>query len=199
MSKTIYTYAPVVHVYVGTAQADPDPLVKGNWLYPANSTDIAPPPAADRMAAVFDPSTQSWNLAQDWRQVPLYETATGSPYNPFGNSQGEIWVPIGALPDWLTDQPRPSADYVWVSGSWALDVDRETARLTSEAQLQVTKLMAAAEQATVGLSDAYLAGQLTDDEKTRFEAWAAYKRLLYLVPSQAGYPRTIEWPTPPSA
>lgn len=199
MTKIAYTYDPYAHVYVGQTSADRDPVVKDNWLFPAHSTGIAPPVTGEREAAVFDPPTQTWSVMADWRQIPLYDVATGAAYNPFDSSAGTVWIPVGPLPDWLTDQAPPSSDYVWSGGSWVVDAERVTKRLTIEANTQATQLLAAAELKTAGLTDAYVAGQLDDDEKSRFEAWAAYKRALFLIPSQAGYPQTIEWPVPPSA
>ncbi|MFL9860807.1 tail fiber assembly protein [Paraburkholderia madseniana] len=199
MSKDIYNYEPYAHTFIGKAKADPDPLVKGGWILPANSTVIAPPVTADRQAAVFDAAAQAWSVVPDWRQIALYETATGAPYNPFTNSAGVAWIPVGPLPDWLTDQAQPSPDHVWSNGGWVLDVVRETARLTVDAQMKTAQMLAAAELQTQGLTDAYVSGQLSDEEKARFEAWAAYKRALFLVPSQPGYPRSIEWPASPTA
>jgi hypothetical protein len=38
----IYHYHPETYKFIGEDVADPDPLDKGNWLIPANATDIEP-------------------------------------------------------------------------------------------------------------------------------------------------------------
>ncbi|CAM2154480.1 putative Tail fiber assembly protein [Paraburkholderia tropica] len=198
MPKTIYTYDPYVHLYLGTASADPDPLVKDSWLIPACATDIAPPELGERQAAAFDPGLAAWSVVADWRAVPLFETGTGQPYNPFDNLAGAPWIPVGPLPGWLTEQRPPSPDYIWSGTAWVLDEAKYVARLGAQAQAKAVELLTAANARTEGLADAYIAGQLSAAERSDFEAWAAYKKALFDVPKQAGYPQAVIWPDPPA-
>jgi hypothetical protein len=48
----IYHY-DATGAYLGADVADPDPLVKGRWLIPANATHIAPPNAVEGNLRVF--------------------------------------------------------------------------------------------------------------------------------------------------
>jgi len=62
---------------------------------------------------------------------------------------------------------------------------------------RIATLMAAADRATEGMGDAYTAGLLSKQDITRLKAWASYRVSLNGIPKQAGYPRDIDWPTPP--
>jgi len=66
-----------------------------------------------------------------------------------------------------------------------------------EVSEKLAKLMADAKLRTDGLSDAFVAGLLSDQEVSRFKAWATYQVALIGISDQPGYPRTIDWPTPP--
>lgn len=58
-------------------------------------------------------------------------------------------------------------------------------------------LLRAADEATAGMSDAYVAGLLDENDTTLFKAYAAYKLSLNKVDKQSGFPKTIEWPSSP--
>lgn len=59
-------------------------------------------------------------------------------------------------------------------------------------------LLAAADKATAGMADAYLAGLLSDEDIARFKIYATYKLALRNIDQQAGYPTDIDWPSPPA-
>lgn len=54
MTPTIYRYHPKTGQYLGSGEADPSPLEPGVWLYPAHSTDIAPPAEQAGFVRVWD-------------------------------------------------------------------------------------------------------------------------------------------------
>lgn len=54
MTPTIYHYHPESGEYLGSGEADPSPLEPGEWLYPAHSTDIAPPAEQAGFVRVWD-------------------------------------------------------------------------------------------------------------------------------------------------
>lgn len=60
---------------------------------------------------------------------------------------------------------------------------------------QRTMLMTAADTATIGMADAFLAGLLDDTDATKFKAWAAYKLALSKVDCSVTSP---VWPAPPA-
>lgn len=62
---------------------------------------------------------------------------------------------------------------------------------------RIATLMAVANRATEGMADAYTAGLLSKQDITRLKAWASYRVSLNGIFKQAGYPRDIDWPTPP--
>lgn len=57
-----YHYNPATLVYLGSSEADPDPLEDGVWLLPANATRVAPPITSDNEVAQYDPQTDSWSV-----------------------------------------------------------------------------------------------------------------------------------------
>lgn len=59
----IYHYSALNGEFLGVGEADPDPLVHDNWLYPANSTLVVPPD-------VTLPDTVARFLAGSWSVVP---------------------------------------------------------------------------------------------------------------------------------
>ena len=70
---TVYNYNATTGLYLGSGQATQSPLdVPGTWLYPANSTLIAPPTAGPDQAAYFSAKLGAWGLS----------SATPSPPGP---------------------------------------------------------------------------------------------------------------------
>lgn len=61
----IYNFHPATGEYIGEGLADPSPMEPGVWLYPAHSTETAPPAAGPGQAAIFD--GESWSLVADHR------------------------------------------------------------------------------------------------------------------------------------
>lgn len=61
----IYHYHPETGEFLGQSVAIPDPLDKGNFLIPANSTEKQPPEPGQNEVAVFD--GQLWALKSDFR------------------------------------------------------------------------------------------------------------------------------------
>lgn len=61
---TVYNYNQTTGLYLGSSQATQSPLdLPGTWLYPANSTLIAPPTAAPGQAAYFSAKFGAWGLS----------------------------------------------------------------------------------------------------------------------------------------
>lgn len=49
----VYSYHPITREFIGVSLADEDPLDKGNYLFPANSTNIEPPEQVNGKVRVF--------------------------------------------------------------------------------------------------------------------------------------------------
>lgn len=61
---TVYNYNQTTGLYLGSSQATQSPLdVPGTWLYPANTTLIAPPTAGPGQAAYFSAKFGAWGLS----------------------------------------------------------------------------------------------------------------------------------------
>jgi len=199
LTTPAYSFDPNLGTYRGETVADADPLVENNWLFPAHSTSVAPPAAAAGQIAVLDQVAQTWSLVASWFATPLYLTSSGEPYVLGSTVDGNVFNGLGALPAWLTDVARPSDLYVWTAGAWAIDATLQANSQAAAAQAQVAQLMAQASLITSGLSDAFIAGILSDADQARYKAWAAYKLALTQVSQQTGYPATIVWPTAPTS
>lgn len=65
----VYNYSPLNKEYIGSSEADANPLEPGNFLLPGDATFAPPPPPVAKVAHV-------WN-GQTWVQVP--------------DHRGEIW------------------------------------------------------------------------------------------------------------
>lgn len=90
------------------------PVVPGVGIQlPGNAIELAkllPEPAAGHVWVLVNGQPQQ--LA-DHRGI-VYRTETG---------QAEQHEHLGALPEGLTTEPRPSADHVWNGNTWVLDAD----------------------------------------------------------------------------
>jgi hypothetical protein len=75
---TIYNYNQMTGLYLGLSQATQSPLdLPGTWLYPANTTLIAPPPAGPGQAAYFSAKFETWGLSS--AKPPPPRTSAGVP------------------------------------------------------------------------------------------------------------------------
>lgn len=87
-------------------------------------------------------------------------------------------------------------------GSWSLSAQvppkKSESELRVEAIAQRDALLAIAEEATVGMADAYVAGLLEEDDVAMFKAFAGYKLSLNKIDRQAGFPSVVNWPAPPA-
>ncbi|MDT3310670.1 tail fiber assembly protein [Pseudomonas sp. rhizo66] len=68
----------------------------------------------------------------------------------------------------------------------------------ASALAQRDELLAEADQQTVGMADAYIAGLLDVEDMQRFKAYASYKLALNKIDRQPGYPQNVDWPVLPA-
>lgn len=139
----IFIAHPVTREYLGTGQADPDPLEDGHWLIPAHAYADAPPSIPAGQAARRSEDGSAWQLVADHRGT-VYSTATGA---------AQQHDALGELPSGLTVAPRPSADHLWTGSDWALDQALQAAnRLALQTSLctQIDNAADAARRAVAG-------------------------------------------------
>lgn len=111
---------PVTGEYLGPCQADPDPLVEGNWLIPGMAFVEKPPEPKPGFAVVHVPgSDEVWTQLADHRGT-VYLTETG---------QSAQWETLGPLPDSVTDKLFPGLGYRWDGHDWLLDEELRLANL----------------------------------------------------------------------
>jgi hypothetical protein len=147
---------------------------------PGNAVELDEPlPAPDPGQAWALVNAEPVQLA-DHRGL-VYSTDTGAALE---------WGELGELPSGYTALPCPGAHYVWSGGAWVLDA-------AAAALAQRDQLLVAANQATAGMANAYIAGLLDDADTATFKAFAAYQLALNKIEQQPGYPATIAWPPAP--
>ena len=98
---------------------------------------------------------------------------------------------------------RPSEGWVAKNneGEWSfsekLEPEPSEGELKRDAIYRRDFLIAAANEVTAGMGDAFLAGLLNPEDVDRFKAFAAYKLKLNKVVEQPGFPQVIDWPEVP--
>lgn len=186
----IHQYDNATGQYISSNLADPDPKNQDRWLVPAFSTDIALPERARNEWPFFVDG--AWALKPDYRGQMLYRTADGT--------AAELLMPgIAPADAGLTTTPRPSDQYVWSDGDWALDPVIVAAQKRAAAMQEFEALLADARTANAGKADAYAAGLLSPAQAALFKAWANFQLDLVRVIDSATFPDDFAWPAKPDA
>lgn len=108
-----------------------------------------------------------------------------------------IWVDVtDAIPPIVAGWTAAEADGIWSFAAPVPPVPTD-AELKSAALSQRDTLLSQANEATTGMTDAFLADLLSDTDKIMFKTYAAYKLALNKIDRQPGYPTTIDWPVAP--
>ncbi|NUT73517.1 hypothetical protein HNO86_00530 [Pseudomonas sp. C1C7] len=108
-----------------------------------------------------------------------------------------VWVDVS--------EEEISPEYGWVAvendGGWDFSEyvtpPPTDAQLKAEVLAQRDAYIMAANEATMGMADAYIAGILNEADTARFKLFAAYKLSLSKITQQPGFPATISWPEMP--
>ncbi|AJK46257.1 tail fiber assembly protein [Burkholderia plantarii] len=176
--------------YVSSSLALPDPRNEKRWLMPAFSTDT-PLPDRSRHTWPFW-RDGAWTLLPDYRGRVLYRTSNGEP--------AEI-SRAGVTPEetGLTEKARPSDEYVWNDGDWAVDPQIVAAAKRKLAMEDFEKRYAEAQRQTLGKESAVAAGLLDDLATATFRAWSAYQMQLVDVINGSAFPDRCDWPDKPTA
>ncbi|QHD00603.1 hypothetical protein PspS04_09550 [Pseudomonas sp. S04] len=89
-----------------------------------------------------------------------------------------------------------------VDGNWSFA--EPVVMLPTEAEFKAQVLiqrderMAAVNDVTIGMSDAFVGGLLDEDGTKKFKAYAAYKLALNKIDRQASFPEEVIWPEYPA-
>lgn len=166
---------------LGVLSGPVDPVVPGlGRLIPSNGIELeeslAEPEAGKAWALVDEAPVQ----LVDHRGT-VYDVKTGMEVE---------WLKLGEVPDEYTSVPYPGPHHAWDGAEWVLDP-------VAEAERQRNLLMEKANQATIGMADAFIAGILSSADTKTFKAFAAYKLALSKIDQQPGYPTTVDWPVSP--
>ena len=186
----IHQYDAETGQYISSRLADLDPLNADRWLVPAFST-VEELPARLPLTWPFY-RDGAWALLPDYRGRILYRQATGEP--------AEILV-AGTTPaeHGLTEAPRPSDDYTFRDGAWAIDPAIVAQRVRAAAMAEFDVRMSHARATNAGKADAYAAGLLSREEAYYFRAWSAYQLDLVRAIQRERFPDTVRWPDEPAS
>lgn len=64
--KIVYSFNPITREFTGNYNCQPNPLVKGQFLMPANATEIEPPTTKENEVACFIEG--KWKIFDDYRK-----------------------------------------------------------------------------------------------------------------------------------
>ncbi|MBW5283387.1 tail fiber assembly protein [Burkholderia gladioli] len=174
--------------YLSSTLADSDPKDDSRWLEPAFST-VTPIPNRKPLTWPFW-KDGAWVLMPDYRGRVLYRTDTGE--------RTEI-LAAGVTPAdaGLTETPRPSDEYRWTDGAWAIDPDIVARKVKERAMAEFQQRLANAQTKNYGRADAHAAGVLSDVEEAQFVAWSKYQMDLSRVVNAPDFPASAVWPDEP--
>jgi len=121
----IYSYDRVTNEYINSSTADQDPKIAGNYLLPAFSTPIPPPPEISGYARCF--LNGKWMQIPDYRGQTVYNTTTAQPL---------VISELGEIPDdyVATQPPLSSGVYIWKENAWTEDFLQQKERLIKTIQ-----------------------------------------------------------------
>ncbi|HAT7999667.1 tail fiber assembly protein [Escherichia coli] len=179
---TIYNLSSATNEFIGKG----DGFIPANTGLPANSTDIAPPPAKTGFVAVFNFESEKWSLVEDHRGKVVYDIYTG---------KAASIDQLGKLPDDVVSV-APEGHFVrWDGKQWVHDADAEKTALTTMSTQQKDSLLALATSKMGPLQDAVDLGIATETETALLLAWKKYRVLLNRInPEDAP---DINWPEVP--
>jgi hypothetical protein len=186
----IHQYDAETGQYISSRLADADPMNADRWLVPAFST-ADELPARSQLEWPFYVNG-AWKLLPDYRGRILYRQDNGA--------SAEILI-AGTTPaeHGLTETPRPSDEYTFRDGAWAIDPAIVAQRVRAAAMAEFDMRMTHARTMNAGKADAYAAGLLSREEAYYFRAWSAYQLGLVRAIEQAGFPDVVSWPDEPAS
>lgn len=186
----IHQYDNETGQYISSGLADVDPRNPERWLMPAFST-TTPLPERTPFTWPFW-KNGAWELRPDYRGRVLYRCDTGE--------KAEILVAgVSPAEQGLTDTPRPSDQYVWSDGKWAVDPAAIEREQRDAAMAEFERRMTKAQTVNKGKQDALAADLLSPLEVALFKAWAAYQMALVRAIESPEFPARAVWPDEPDA
>lgn len=188
----IYNYDPITKELLSIEEADISPLEPDVYLFPSNSTTLAPPTdLEEHKTACFNIETKQWSIVDDYREVKLYSKET----------KEIVFADLGQTPEVLnatTLQPINAYD-TWdeLTQTWVYDSSLETSNVKLSVDCKIKTLTQEATDKIQILNDAYELGIATAKEKTKLTEWKTYRVLLSRVSEQETYPLIVEYPVKP--
>lgn len=108
-----------------------------------------------------------------------------------------VWVDVSGLDEF----PEYGWEAVEKDGGWRFSKHASPPssdeQLKAEAVARRDMYMNAANEATIGMADAYIAGFLNEADTAKYKEFAVYKLALNKINQQPGFPGTINWPISP--
>ncbi len=146
-------------------------------------TDKPTQPTEDNKAIRRTEDGMAWEIVDDFRGQPAYNTETGEV------RKIDYLGPVAA--GWTLQSPQTQYDK-WDGKQWMTDKDAQHAAEVVQAGETLAQLSDEANAAIAPLERAVKLGIATDEEKSRLEAWERYSVLLSRVDVEKP-----EWPDKP--
>ncbi len=106
----IFNYDSNTLEFINEVDAFESPLEPGNFLIPANATDISPPTCGENQTCVFN--SGKWDVVDDYRGAVVYDTASGDKF---------VISEFGLIPDQYTTNEKPDGVFTWNGDAWVRD------------------------------------------------------------------------------
>ena len=169
---TVHSYDETTKEYLGTYDTQ---VVVGTTI-PAHSCLEPLPILSNNQSAIWNTGSHQWEVIANYRGLTVYEKSTG---------KETVVSQLGPIAETYTAQ-APDCEYpVWDEqhSQWVTNVQAKKSALTTEANAIFNTLVGYA-----------LAGNISDENKKRLEAWSLYKQSLDKIDVTA---TNIAWPTKP--
>ncbi|WP_421329621.1 tail fiber assembly protein [Aeromonas veronii] len=159
---------------------------KGTGL-PANAY-LDSPPIDKPGFAIVRSQADDWTQVEDHRGTTLYHLST----------KATIQVTeLGPLPAEYTTQAPTSPFDNWNGQEWVRDQEAEQKAKLDDTQTEQSKRIADVSQQIAILTPAVDGGYAKPEHTQLLADWQCYRYELTLVPEQAGWPESPQWPAEP--
>lgn len=205
MNRTVYRIDPATNIFMYNVD-----VAEGDGV-PGNCVCVQPPTIESGQLLTWDSTipftdhkfgqkgTGQWLCHADNRSRTFVLTETGAEYEIGTDHRGLTYNGVGAVPDWLSTEIRPSEFHEWTDTGWTLNQDAfEQYQATLARQWRDSAI-----EAVLWVRDRHRdeteLGLATTISQTQFDQLQGYIQALRDWPADPGFPaertkpQTPEW------